>query len=61
MTRQELHGLVTDILAIHACPCCLGSMSERADTIMRAHDMAAAALTVADVQAAVQASGEKPC
>ena len=41
MTRQELHALVTDILAIHACPClpCVNSMTDRADTIMRAVDM----------------------
>ena len=43
VTRQELRALVADILAIHVCPCCLDSMPERADTILRAHDMVVAA------------------
>lgn len=52
MTRQELHALVADILAIHACPCltCVNSMTGRADTILLAADQYAAEYITAAAQ-----------
>jgi hypothetical protein len=38
MTREELEAVITEILRIHACPCCAGAIPDRIDTILAATD-----------------------
>jgi hypothetical protein len=42
VTREELIAVIAEILAIHACPCCVAALPGRADTIAAACDAYAA-------------------